>query len=74
MNAGLLLYILRFPVYNKEGGYNNFTSARSWPVITLSIWEACLLSTYSPPLTLGCKHPHPVSFYIQPRHALNQKP
>lgn len=59
MNAGLLLYILCFPVYNKEGGYNNFTSARSWPVITLSIWEACLLSTPPHPLTLGCKRPHP---------------
>jgi hypothetical protein len=34
VNAGLSLYILYLPVYNKEGGYNNFTSARSWPLLT----------------------------------------
>lgn len=52
VNAGLLLYILRFPVYNKEG-YNNFTSACSWPAITLSIWEACWLSRHHPPTHPG---------------------
>lgn len=63
MNAGLLLYILRFPVYNKEGGYNNFTSARSWPVITLSICKACLVSP-DPPTHSGVQAPpHPNGFY-----------
>lgn len=66
VNAGFLLYILRFPVYNKEGGYNNFTSARSWPVITLSIWEALLLCTRPPHSPWGVSTPTPVSFYIQP--------
>lgn len=58
VNAGLLLYILRFPVYTKEGGYNNFTSAHSWPVITLSIWKACLLSD-NPPTHPGVQVPPP---------------
>lgn len=62
MNAGLLLYILRFPVYNKEGGYNNFTSARSWPVITLSIWKACLLSP-DPPTHPGVQAPLTPSYF-----------
>lgn len=44
MNAGLLLYIMYFPVYNKEGDYNNFTSARSWPLLTLGIWDAQFFS------------------------------
>lgn len=43
MNAGLLLYIMYFPVYNKEGDYNNFTSAHSWPVLTLGICDALFL-------------------------------
>lgn len=43
VNAGLLLYIMYFPVYNKEGDYNNFTSAHSWPVLTLGICDALFL-------------------------------
>lgn len=43
MNVGLLLYIMYFPVYNKEGDYNNFTSAHSWPVLTLGICDALFL-------------------------------
>lgn len=43
VNAGLLLYIMYFPVYNKEGDYNNFTSAHSWPVLTLGIRDALFL-------------------------------
>lgn len=35
----MMLYIMYFPVYRKERDYNNFTSAHSWPVITLRVWR-----------------------------------
>lgn len=43
VNVGLQLRALYFPVYNKEGGYNGFTSVHSCRVITLSICKACML-------------------------------
>lgn len=39
VDARMMLYIMYFPVYRTERDYNNFTSAHSWPVITLRVWR-----------------------------------
>lgn len=39
VNVHMMLYIMYFPVYRSKGDYNNFTSAHSWPMITLRVWR-----------------------------------
>lgn len=35
----MMLYIMYFPVYRSKEDHNNFTSAHSWPLLTLGVWS-----------------------------------
>lgn len=39
VDVSMMLYIMYFPVYRSKEDYNNFTSARSWPLLTLGVWS-----------------------------------
>lgn len=39
VDVSMMLYIMYFPVYRSKEDYNNFTSARSWLLLTLVVWS-----------------------------------
>lgn len=45
--CSLRLHNIYFPVYSTEGDYNNFTSAHSWAVLTLSMCDEFCINRLS---------------------------
>lgn len=39
VDVSMMLYIMYFPVYRSKEDYNNFTSAHSWLLLTLGVWN-----------------------------------